>query len=73
VISTVLSELLGGDGTVWSCDQRRYFDLIHESRRSNHDAHGLARSSLYASLARQVWFLQPPNGVCINYTSAGFQ
>lgn len=27
-----------------------FFKLIHESRRSNHDAHGLARSSFYASL-----------------------
>jgi hypothetical protein len=50
----------------------QYFNLIHESRRSNHDAHGLARSSLYASLGRHVWFLQPPDGVCINYTGAGF-
>jgi hypothetical protein len=48
----------------------QHFELVHENRRTNLDAHGLARSSLYTSLGRYVWFLQPPDGFCISHTSA---
>jgi hypothetical protein len=40
-------------------------DFVHESRRANVDAHGLARSSLSLPLGRHVWFLAPPDGVCM--------
>jgi hypothetical protein len=36
-------------------------------RRSNVDAHNLARSSIHASLGRHVWLLDPPEGVCKNF------
>ena len=38
--------------------------FAHEGRRSNVDAHHLARSSLYLELGRHVWFFDPPEGVC---------
>ncbi|CAN6270926.1 unnamed protein product [Urochloa humidicola] len=47
-----------------------HFELVHESRRSNFEAHGLARSSLYASLGRHIWLLHPPEGICTIYASA---
>jgi hypothetical protein len=47
----------------------QHFELVHENRRTNLDAYGLARSSLYASLSRHVCFLQPPDGVCTSHTS----
>ena len=37
------------------------FDSAHEGRRSNGDAHALARGSLYSSLDRHVW-------LCVNIT-----
>jgi hypothetical protein len=40
------------------------FELVHEIRRSSQEAYVLARSSLYASLGRHVWFFQPPDDVC---------
>ena len=39
-------------------------DFVYESRNSNVDAHVLAKSSLYESIGRHVWFIDPPNGVC---------
>lgn len=38
--------------------------IVHEHRESNGDAHSLAKSSMYESLGRYVWFLYPPDGVC---------
>jgi ribonuclease HI len=38
--------------------------FIHEGRRKNKESHGLARSIVYASQGRQVWFLNPPEGIC---------
>lgn len=42
-------------------------ELVHENRRSNVDAHRLARSSLYSPIGRQIWFTNPPIGVCTQY------
>jgi hypothetical protein len=42
-------------------------EVVHERRASNIDAHCLARSSIYESLGRHVWFLAPPDGVCNSY------
>lgn len=39
-------------------------DFVHEHRSSNADAHNLARSCVYSSVGRQVWFLEPPFGLC---------
>ena len=45
----------------------RFVEFIHEGRRSNVDAHNLARSCIYANLGRHVWFVSPPDGVCTSY------
>ena len=45
----------------------RIVEFIHEGRRSNVDAHNLARSCIYANLGRHVWFVSPPDGVCTSY------
>jgi len=42
--------------------------FIHEGRRSNVDAHNLARSSVYNAVGRFVWLLAPPPGVCTSFT-----
>jgi len=39
-------------------------EFIHENRGSNTDAHHLAKSSLYLSLGRHVWYIDPPLGFC---------
>lgn len=39
------------------------FELVHEGRRSNTDAHNLAKSSIYANVGRHVWLLSPPEGI----------
>ena len=45
----------------------RFIEFIHEGRRSNVDAHNLARSCIYANLGRHVWFVSPPDGVSTFY------
>ena len=40
----------------------------HENRASNSEAHRLARSAVSSSVGRQVWLLQPPDGLCIPMT-----
>jgi hypothetical protein len=42
-------------------------EFVHEGRRSNVDAHRLARSHVSSSVGRFVWFLSPPDGVCYSY------
>ncbi|CAA0830025.1 Unknown protein [Striga hermonthica] len=42
-------------------------NFVHEGRNSNGDAHNVARSSIYGAVGRNVWFLDPPIGVCTNY------
>jgi hypothetical protein len=37
--------------------------FAHENRRTNGAAHRLAKSSLYNSTGRHVWFLSPPDDV----------
>jgi ribonuclease HI len=37
----------------------------HENRASNTEAHRLARSVVSFSSGRRVWFVQPPEGLCI--------
>jgi hypothetical protein len=39
-------------------------EFVHEHHDSNSDAHVIARSSIYKSLGRHVWFFTPPTGVC---------
>jgi hypothetical protein len=43
-----------------------HFDFVHEGRRSNGDAHDLARGSLYSGEGQHVWLNDPPAGVCNN-------
>jgi ribonuclease HI len=38
----------------------------HENRASNTEAHRLARSVTTGNVGRQVWLLEPPDGLCIN-------
>ena len=42
-------------------------NFIHENRKSNEDAHRLARSSVYDMPGRFVWFLSTPDGGCTSY------
>jgi hypothetical protein len=42
-------------------------EFVHEGRKSNVDAHLLARSSVNLSIGRHVWFMEPPDGVCNSY------
>jgi hypothetical protein len=44
-----------------------FVEFVHERRRSNADAHNLARSCIYAQLGRHLWFVSPPVGVCTSY------
>jgi hypothetical protein len=39
-------------------------EFVHEKREANHDAHVLARSTLFSSIGRHVWSFYPPDGVC---------
>jgi hypothetical protein len=41
--------------------------FVHEKRTANIDAHCLARSSLFLSVGRHVWFGDPPDGVVALY------
>jgi ribonuclease HI len=42
------------------------FEFVHEGRRSNGDAHDLARGSLYSCEGRHVWLNDPHDGLCKN-------
>jgi len=44
-------------------------EFVHEKRESNHNAHVLARSTLFSSVGRHVWFFDPPDGVCNSYSA----
>ncbi|XP_039780864.1 uncharacterized protein LOC120648195 [Panicum virgatum] len=44
-------------------------DFVHERREFNQEAHKLARSAIYDSVGRHVWFCNPPEGVCIQTIS----
>jgi ribonuclease HI len=44
--------------------------FAHERRRSNKEAHTLARNSVLLEEGRHVWLLEPPDGVCIPITLA---
>jgi hypothetical protein len=44
-----------------------FVEFIYEGRRSNVDAHNLARSCIYAQLERHVWFVTPADGVYTSY------
>ena len=44
-------------------------EFVHEKRESNQDAHVLARSTLFSSVGRHVWFFDPPDGVCNSYSA----
>jgi hypothetical protein len=43
----------------------RYVVFKHEAMASNGEAHHIARSSVSLSFGRRVWFLQPPDNLCI--------
>jgi hypothetical protein len=43
-------------------------ELVHEGGDVNVDADRLAKSSIYCSLGRHVWFLDPLEGVCNSYS-----
>jgi hypothetical protein len=38
--------------------------FVHDKRTSNGDAHKVARSSVYDSLGRHVWFISSYDGIC---------
>ncbi|KAM0823382.1 hypothetical protein ACQ4PT_070897 [Festuca glaucescens] len=38
----------------------------HENRVSNSETYRLARSATASNMGRQVWLLEPPDGLCIN-------
>ena len=39
--------------------------FTHENRQSNSEAHSIARSVISCGFGRQVWLIQPPDGLCI--------
>jgi hypothetical protein len=45
----------------------RRCSFVHERRTANIDAYCLARSSLFLSVGRHVWFGDPPDGVVALY------
>ena len=58
---------------VWKINDRRQSftraEFVFEGRRSNVDAHLVARSSINLSIGRHMWFLEPLDGVCNSYSS----
>ena len=43
-------------------------EIVHERRDANFDAHTLAaRSTLFSSTGRYVWFSDPPDGMCNSF------
>jgi hypothetical protein len=40
--------------------------FMHENRSSNGEAHRLAHSIVDRENGRSAWFIQPPEGICIN-------
>jgi hypothetical protein len=40
----------------------------HKSRLSNSEPHKVSRRAVSSSLGRQLWLLQPPDGLCIPMT-----
>jgi hypothetical protein len=44
-------------------------EIVHERREANFDAHTWARSTLFSSTGRHVWFFDPPEGVCTSYVN----
>jgi predicted RNA methylase len=43
-----------------------FVEFVHENRKSNVDAHTIARSLISFDTGKHVWFLEPPFGIC-NY------
>jgi ribonuclease HI len=48
-----------------AADRMQEATYVHENRLSNMEAHRLARFSVSNGFGRQVWLLQPPDGLCI--------
>ena len=44
-------------------------DFVHKRREFNQEAHKPARSAIYNSVGRHVWFCNPTEGVCIQTIS----
>ena len=42
-----------------------HIQFNHEGRRTNVDAHNIARHSLSLDIGRHVWLVDPPIGICI--------
>jgi hypothetical protein len=40
-------------------------EFIHEGRRSNVEAHGLARSVVFDEPGHRLWLVSPPDSLCI--------
>jgi hypothetical protein len=50
-------------------EARQNFDFLEfkfESRKSNNEAHKLARSALFDVSGRRLWLNAPPEGMCIS-------
>ena len=71
VVRSLLGEGFGRYGPiVREINVRRSFmraEFVHEGRKSNVDAHLLARSSVNLSIGRHVWILEPPDRICNSY------
>ena len=52
------------EGVTWA---HKFVDarFCHESRTANGEAHNLARSATKMEAGRLVWFIQPPEFLCI--------
>jgi ribonuclease HI len=72
-ISSIRGEGMGSYGHIVQEIKARVMEFqtvqfVHEGRKSNVDAHVLARSSIYLELGRHVWFIDPPQDVCKQQT-----
>jgi ribonuclease HI len=69
IVWSILEEAMGSCGHVVREIKARMadfqeFEIVHEGRRANVDAHMLVRGALGTDVGRHVWFLNPPDGVC---------
>jgi len=65
IVRSFKEEAMGIYGhVIWDIKARQedflFFEIVHANRSTNVDAHRLTRSSIYASLGRHVWFIDPP-------------
>ena len=72
-IRSIQEESMGQYGQITkeiraTSEQFAKVEFVHERRESNLDAHSLARSAIHDSLGRHVWLIDPPVGVCNQYS-----